>query len=366
MTWSTLARVAIARTLPFTTKEHPLNITPNRRSLLGLSAAAAAAATLAACGGNVGGGDTDEADTAGGGGGGDFPSGAITLHVGQSAGGSTDRIARTTAEGLAEQLGVSVPVVNSPGANGALATMDVAEMAPDGQNLILLNATLITITPLALGEDQVPSLDDLDVLKGLSQDDYILVASAESGITSMEDLKDASGDLTMGTTGVGTGSQLSQAILFAQAGLEGTEVPFDSGSPALTAVMGNQVNVATIQLGEAKPQVDAGTVVPIVIFSEERNTYLPDVPTAIEEGYEVPVSQYRALAAPKGLPEDVKTSLIDALDALLETDAYKEFNEKNMFTPTGLSGDEVVTKWNDLASRFKQLTEEHGISLAEG
>lgn len=345
-----------------------MSITPNRRSVLGLSAASATALALAACGGNLSGAEAGSGDSAatdaGSAGGGDFPSGPVTLHVGQAAGGSTDRIARTTADGLATELGVSVPVVNSPGANGALATQEVAGMAPDGQNLILLNASLITITPLALGEDQVPSLGDLDVLKGLSQDDYVLVASAESGFTTLDDLTAASGTLTMGTTGVGTGSQLSQAILFAQAGIEGSEVPFDSGSPALTAVMGNQVNVATIQLGEAKPQVDAGTVVPILIFSEERNTYLPDAPTAIESGYEVPVSQYRAVAAPKGLPENVRSTLIAGIDATIGTDAYQQFNEENMFTPTGISGEEVVTKWNDLATRYRELTEEYGITLA--
>ena len=341
-----------------------MSFTPNRRSVLGLSAASATALALTACGGNLASGSGPEDAASDSGGGGDFPSGAVTLHVGQAAGGSTDRIARATADGLSAELGVSVPVVNSPGANGALATQEVAGMAPDGQNLILLNATLITITPLALGEDEVPSLDDLDVLKGLSQDDYILVASAESGFTTLEDVKAASGDLTMGTTGVGTGSQLSQAILFAQAGIEGSEVPFDSGSPALTAVMGDQVDVATIQLGEAKPQIDAGTVVPIVIFSEERNTYLPDAPTAIEEGYEVPVSQFRALAAPKGLDEEVKSALIAGIDATIGTDTYREFNEKNMFTPTGISGEEVLTTWNELATTYRELTEQHGISLA--
>ncbi|WP_423299183.1 tripartite tricarboxylate transporter substrate-binding protein, partial [Glutamicibacter nicotianae] len=114
-------------------------------------------------------------------------------------------------------------------------------------------------------------------------------------------IKSSGKSLNFGTTGVGTGSQLAQELLLAQANIEGTMVPFDSGSPALTAVMGNQVQVSTVQLGEAKPQIDAGTVTPIVIFSAERNEYLPDVPTAIESGYEVPVSQYRAVAAPKGL-----------------------------------------------------------------
>lgn len=339
----------------------------NRRHLLGLTAGSAAA-LLAGCGGNLGGsgsGDADGSDAGeGGGSGADFPAGDITLTVGQAAGGSTDLIARTTAEGMASELGVAVPVVNQPGANGALATQEVAGMEPDGHNLILLNASLITITPLAVSDAESVTLDQLDVLKGLSQDDYVLVASADSGLSSLDDVIAASGELTFGTTGVGTGSQLSQAILFAQADVEGTAVPFDSGSPALTAVMGDQVQVATIQLGEAKPQIDAGTVVPILVFSPERNAYLEDVPTAIESGYEVPVSQYRAIAGPQGLSENARTSLIEAIDATLATEAYQNFNADHLLTPHEISGEEVVEEWNSLAETYQQLTEEYGISLA--
>jgi tripartite-type tricarboxylate transporter receptor subunit TctC len=325
-----------------------------RRAFAGVAAASALLA-LTACGGNVGGGSADSSE---------FPTGPINLTVGQAAGGSTDLIARAVADGMSENLGVAVPVLNKPGANGALATQEVSGEAADGYNLVLLNASLITITPLAVSENEAVTLDNLDVIKGLSQDDYVLVASTESGIQNLDDLKAESGSVTYGTTGVGTGSQLAQAVLFEQAGIEGTAVPFDSGSPALTAVMGNQVQVATIQLGEAKPQIDAGTVVPLTVFSAERNEFLPDVPTAVESGYDVPVSQYRAIAAPKGLPEDVKAQLVEAVDAAIAADSYKEFNESNLLSPKEISGDEVVTEWNELAAKYRELTEEHGISLS--
>lgn len=331
----------------------PVKNRMTRRTLLSLSAAGAALA-LTACGGNVG--DSTAS--------GEFPSGPVTLTVGQAPGGSTDLISRAAAEGMAESLGVSMPVVNKPGANGALATQEVAALEADGQNLILLNASLITITPLAVSEEEAVSLDDLDVLMGLSQDDYVMVASTDSGVKSLEDIKNSDEKLSFGTTGVGTGSQLAQALLLAQADIAGTTVPFDSGSPALTAVMGNQVQISTIQLGEAKPQIDAGTVTPIVIFSKERNEFLPDVPTAIESGYEVPVSQYRAIAAPKGLDDEAKDTLVASIKDAVGTDSYKSFNEQNMLTPHEISGEEVVTEWNELAAKYKDLTEEHGISLA--
>lgn len=325
-----------------------------RRAMLSM-AAATAALSLAACGGNVGGGAAEGAT---------FPSGPVTLTVGQAPGGSTDLIARAAAEGMAEKLGVAMPVVNKPGANGALATQEVAAMKADGQNLVLLNASLITITPLAVSASEAVTLDELDVIGGLSQDDYVMVASTKSGVKSVADLKKSESKLSFGTTGVGTGSQLAQALLLAQADIKGTIVPFDSGSPALTAVMGNQVQVSTVQLGEAKPQIDAGTVVPLVVFSSERNSFLPDVPTAVEEGYDVPVSQYRAIAAPKGLSAETKTALVDALKAATARDSYKSFNESNMLSPKEISGEEVVTEWNELAAKYKKLTEQYNISLA--
>jgi len=323
-----------------------------RRTVLYV-AATTALLSVTACGGNVGGNSADTAD---------FPTGPVNITVGQAPGGSTDLIARSVSEGMAEELGQPVTVVNQPGANGAVATKEVAGKAADGYELVLLNASLITITPLAVSENEAVTLDDLDVIKGLSQDDYVLVASAKSGFTSLEDIQ-AAGNLTYGTTGVGTGSQLAQAVLFAEAGIEGTEVPFDSGSPALTAVMGDQVQVATVQLGEAKPQIDAGTVTPIMTFSAERNEFLPDTPTATEAGYDIPVSQYRALAAPKGLPEDVKARLVESADAALATEAYQTFNEDNLLTPHEISGEEVTEEWNSLRDRYAELVEEHDLSL---
>jgi tripartite-type tricarboxylate transporter receptor subunit TctC len=325
---------------------------PTRRAVLGVTAASTLLA-LTACGGNVGGGSAASEE---------FPSKPINVTVGAAPGGSTDLIARALSEGASQDLGVAMPVVNKPGANGALAMKEVESKPADGYELATLNASLITITPLAVGEADAVSLDDVDVIVGLSQDDYVLVANPETGLKTIDDLKAAKG-LSFGTTGVGTGSQLAQALLLKQAEIDGTEVPFDSGAPAVTAALGNQVQLATVQMGEAKAQIDAGKLVPIVVFSTERNQYLPEVPTATEEGYDIPVSQYRAVVAPKGTPEDVKARLKTAFEATFKTEQYQKFNETNLLTPKEISGEEVVAEWTELAETYKSLTEEYGISL---
>jgi tripartite-type tricarboxylate transporter receptor subunit TctC len=327
-----------------------------RRSASTMGVAAVLALTLSACGGNV-------ATSGGSDDGSDFPSGPVTLTIGQDPGGSTDLIGRAIAENASDALGVPIPVVNKPGANGALATQEVANAKPDGQTLILLNASLIAITPLAVSEDEAVKLEDLEVISGISQDDYVLVANAESEYKTVEDIVAADKSFNFATTGVGTGSQLAQALLFKQAGVDGTDVPFDGGSPAMTAILGNQVDFATIQLGEAMPQIDAGTLRPIVTFSEERNQYLPDVPTALEEGYDVPVSQYRAIAAPKGTPEPALEKLREAVSAAFESEEYKEFNEENLFTPHEIDGEQVTEEWTANAAKYKELVEKYEIDL---
>jgi tripartite-type tricarboxylate transporter receptor subunit TctC len=319
----------------------------------------ALALSLAACGGNVGGGS-------GGGDGSEYPNGPIKILVGADPGGSTDLIARAAADGASDELGVAVTVENKPGANGALSLQELANEDPDGQTLAIFNGSLAYITPFAVSEDEAVSIEDYEVVTGLSLDDYVLVTAPKSGFKTVKDLAAAGRPINFGTTGVGTGSQLSQELLFAQAGIKATSVPFDGGSPTLTAVLGGQVDVGSIQLGEAIEQIEAGELTPIVTFAEKRPSYLADTPTAVEAGYDVPVQQARAIVAPKGTPDDVISTLEDAFTKTFETDAYKKFNEDNQLTPWEVSGDEVTETYTGNLEKYRAVIDEHGIKLGEG
>ena len=315
----------------------------------------ALALSLAACGGNVGGGSSAD--------GAEFPDGPITILVGADPGGSTDLIARAAAEGASEELGVAVTVENKPGANGALSLQELANEDPDGQTLAIFNGSLNYITPFAVAEDEAVSIEDYEVVTGLSLDDYVLVTAPDSGFTTVEDLAAAGRPITFGTTGVGTGSQLSQELLFAQAEIDATAVPFDGGSPTLTAVLGGQVDVGSIQLGEAIEQIEAGELTPIVTFAEERPSYLADTPTAVEAGYDVPVQQARAIVAPEGTPDEVVQTLADAFGAAFETDAYQQFNEDNQLTPNEADGAEVRETWTSNLEQYRGVVEQYSIDL---
>ncbi|NYI97227.1 tripartite-type tricarboxylate transporter receptor subunit TctC [Streptomonospora nanhaiensis] len=142
-------------------------------------------------------------------------------------------------------------------------------------------------------------------------------------------------------------------------------MPFTGGSPTLTAVLGEEVDVAAVQLGEAIAQIEAGELVPLVTFSEDTNQYLPDVPTAVEEGYEVRVSQYRAVVAPAGTPEEVVEELRTAFTAVFETDSYRSFNEDNLLTPHEIEPAQVTEEWTGYLEEYRGMVEEYGIDLSE-
>jgi tripartite-type tricarboxylate transporter receptor subunit TctC len=322
-----------------------------------VAATAAAGLALTACGGV-------ETST-GGGGGADYPSGTVEMYVGASAGGSSDLISRAVSKGLSDNLGASFPVINREGANGALAAAEVAKAKPDGSVIAIQNASLFAITPLAVAPDEVTKIDAFDVVQGVSRDDYVLVTNPASGYRTLDDIKKATRVVRYGTTGVGTGAQLSAALLFKTSNVNAQAVPFDGGAPALAAVLGNQVDVASIQVGEAIENIQSGKLTPLAVFGPDRIEYLPDVPTAKEQGLDVEVTQYRFMTVPKGTPQDVQDKIAEGMKATFETEDYKQFNKQNSLTPMELSGDEVVAQLQKDQKRYADLVKQYGINLRD-
>ncbi len=323
----------------------------------GIAFLAAASLTLTACGGVQ--------NSTGSGSGDGYPSGTVEMYVGASAGGSSDLISRAVSKGLSDNLGASFPVINREGANGALAAAEIANAKPDGSKIAIQNASLFTITPLAVAEDEVTTLDSFDIVAGVSRDDYVLVTNPASGYRTLEDIKRATRVVRYGTTGVGTGAQLSAALLFKTSNVNSQAVPFDGGAPALAAVLGNQVDVASIQVGEAIENIQSGKLTPLAVFGPDRIEYLPDVPTAKEQGLDVEVTQYRFMTVPKGTPQEVRDRLVEGMKATFATEDYKAFNEQNSLTPMEVSGEEVVAQLESDRQRYADLVEQYDINLRD-
>ena len=320
-----------------------------------LAATAAAGLVLTACGGVQ--------TSTGTGSGGTYPSGTVEMYVGASPGGSSDLISRAVSKGLSDNLKASFPVINREGANGALAAAEVAKAKPDGSIIAIQNASLFAITPLAVSPDEVTKIDDFDLVYGVSRDDYVLVTNPASGYKTLKDLENATRTVRYGTTGVGTGAQLAAALLFKTSKVESQAVPFDGGAPALAAVLGNQIDVASLQVGEAIENIQSGKLIPLSVFGPERIEYLPNVPTAKEQGLDVEVAQYRFMTVPKGTPQDVRDKITEGMKATFATEDYKAFNKQNSLTPMEQPGDQVLTQLQEDQKRYADLVKQYGINL---
>jgi tripartite-type tricarboxylate transporter receptor subunit TctC len=291
-----------------------------------------------------------------------YPNKAVEFTVPTEPGGSTDLITRALTKSIETPLGAQAIVVNKPGANGKIAGKDVFGAKPDGYRVAVMPQSLFAIGPLMVEDPEAIKLTDMTFIKGLAVEDYVLVVPADSPYKTLDDILKAK-DVTYGTTGAGTGSQLSQALLFGTAKVPAAAVPFDGGGPTITAVLGGKVDAASISIAEAAPHVKAGKMRPLAVFAEKRVAGMPDVPTATELNRAVVVDQRRFVAGPAGMPDDVRDKLAGAIDKATATPEYNELLKKNnigRWDADGAAVGEQLTKSNE---QFKALIDKLGIDL---
>lgn len=289
-----------------------------------------------------------------------YPTKSINLTAPSSAGGSTDLISRALAASLEDPLGQSVVVENKPGANTAVGTKEVLNSEADGYSTVLAAESLFAITPLFVDEPDALTMEDMIVVAPVSEEEYILVVNKDSGINSLEQLLEKDG-VKYATSGAGTGGQFGQAALFSLAGKEATDVPFDGGSAAVTAVLGNHVDATATQLAEVKAQIDAGKLVPLAIFSPERSEYYPDVPTVEESGYDVDVVQRRWIAVPKDTPKEVVTTLTESVETAKDSQEFQDFLKSNLIGEWEGEPSDVTSTVEEDTQTYTKLSQDYGI-----
>jgi tripartite-type tricarboxylate transporter receptor subunit TctC len=323
--------------------------------LLRAAVAMAFVGSLSACGVENG-GDAGDGDA-------DYPSKAIELTAPSSPGGSTDLISRAIAKAAEKPLGQSVVVVNKDGANGAVGGKEVLNSPPDGYKIVLLPQSLFAISPLLEEDSDAIDLAEMSYVAGLTIEDYVLSVPASSPIKAVDDLIEK-GSVKFGTTGAGTGSQLAQALLFASEDVKASDVPFDGGAELVTALLGNQVDVGANQIAEAAPQIEAGKLRPIAVFSKERLESMPDVKTAKEQGYDILVNQRRWIAAPKDVPADVLDKLRASVATAKDDPAFAKFLEDNFVSRWDVEPDDVKAEVEAAKRQYSELSKRLNVELS--
>ena len=256
-----------------------------------------------------------------------WPDKTVTIVVPFPPGGSTDLIARTLQSKLQEKLGGTFVVENKAGATGTIGATQVTRAAPDGHTLFVSSLGPFVIAPHLI---KVPydATKDFDYITVAVQAPNVLVVPAVSPHKTMADViafqKANPGKMTFASSGAGSSDHLTAELFWVQTGTSGVHVPYKGGGPVMTDLLGAQVDSSFMNINTAMPQITAGKLRALSITSATRSPLLPNVPTLQELGIkDANVYSWQAMAAPKGLPADIKAKLHKAVAETLNDPTVK-------------------------------------------
>ena len=283
-------------------------------------------------------------------------------------GGSTDTIGRLVADQLQKRLGQNFVVNNRPGATGTIGASYVQRSEPDGYTLMLSSLGTYVIAPHLYKSVTYDALSDFDYISVPVQAQNILVAAPDKSATTVADvvaeLKANPGKVSFANSGYGASDHLSAEVFLQQTETDGMHVAYKGGAPAINDLMGSQVDYSFQNVNAVLPHILSGKLRAIAVTGAERAAVLPNVPTLAEEG--VPNSviySWQGLSAPKGLPEDIKKKIADAV--------IEGFRDPEVSGKLEQLGFEIVASTPEEMSKFqaaefqrwKDLIESRGITI---
>jgi tripartite-type tricarboxylate transporter receptor subunit TctC len=278
----------------------------------------------------------------------DYPSRTVTVVVPFAAGGPTDTVTRLVAQSMTKTLGQTVIVENVGGAGGTIGVEKVARAKPDGYTLLLMHIGISTAPSLYRNLRYDP-MTDLDPIGLVTDVPMTFIARRDFPPKDMKDLiayvKANKDKVTYANAGVGAASHLCGMLFMTAVQTDLTTVPYKGTGPAMTDLIGGQVDFLCDQTTNTTAQIKGGKVKAYAVTTRKRVSSLPDLPTAEEaglKGFEVAV--WHGIWAPHGTPKPAMDKLVAALQAALkDPNVIEKFKElgtepvaQNRATPEAL------------------------------
>jgi tripartite-type tricarboxylate transporter receptor subunit TctC len=297
---------------------------------------------------------------------GSFPNRPIRLIVPFPPGGSVDPLARVIGQRMTETFGQQVVVDNRPGGNTVIGTEATAKAPADGYTL-LLTATSHVTNPQLLPTSYDPIKDFVPVAT-VSTSDMILVVHPSVPASNLKELlalaKAKPGALNFSSAGSGNPNHLAGELMNMMAGVKTTHVPYKGGGPAITDLIGGQVQFSFGSPIIVLPMIKAGKLKAIAVTSPQRMAVLPQVPTMAESGlpgYEVRV--WYAVLAPAGTPKDVVAKLGTEINRIMALPETKEKLDAAGMERLSMPTDKFEAQMKSDMEKFGQIIKTANVKL---
>jgi tripartite-type tricarboxylate transporter receptor subunit TctC len=297
-----------------------------------------------------------------------YPSKPVRLVVPFPAGGTTDLLARAAAQKLFEAWGQQVIVDNRPGAAGNIGAELVAKAPPDGYTLLMgtvgthaINTSLYAKMPY----DHVKDFTPVILVAGVPN---VLVVNPGVPVNSVAELiayaKANPGKLNFASSGSGTSIHLSGELFKTMTGVQMTHVPYKGSAPALTDLIGGQVQLMFDNLPSSLALIKGGKLKALAVTSLQRSAALPDVPTVAESGLPgFEASSWFGLLAPAGTPKDIIAKLNGEVAKWLATPEAREKMAAQGAIPAGKSPEDFVRHIAAETAKWQKVVKESGAKV---
>lgn len=253
----------------------------------------------------------------------EYPARPIEFVVPWPAGGTTDVIGRLLATSMSEELGTPVSVVNRVGGGGALGSQAVLNAPKDGYSVLVTTSGNHILTPLK--NDVGYTYEDFVPIGQVALRTLGLAVPADAPWENLDDLAEDAREDPGGLTFAAVPDVLPYLTMRGwtdAADVEIRHIPTEGGAPAVTGVLGGHYDMVPAGVASVESQLESGSMRLLAVFNQERDETHPDVPTAIEQGYDVTGNPWTGLAVAQGVPDDVVETLREALANVMQNEEF--------------------------------------------
>lgn len=280
----------------------------------------------------------------------DWPQRPVSVVVPFPPGGSSDAIARMLTVPLNEKLGQPFVIDNRPGATGAIGATYVKRAPADGYTMMVASIGVYAVNPFLQKNLAYDPAKDFDLLTVAVRAPNVLVANPQFPANTLAELvaymKKNPGKVSFASSGAGSSDHLTAALFWQKSATDGLHVPYKGGGPAISDLLAGQVDVSFQNVNAVLQHIRAGKLKAMAVTSDKRSPVLPNVPTMAEAGIkDVEVYSWQGVAAPRGLPPEIKSRLHGALVSSL--------NDPKMRQKLSESGFEVVANTPEQFNQFE-------------